>query len=237
MRLRIFGKTYDKPERRLLKDMRDVLFDQNFVKRTSPNLVLYYMFRDIAKTPKDEKILKRLGLRYDITLIPPKLLGVEFVKTFGHYHPKVYGNYSYPEVYQVLKGEAFFLIQKPGRNYGEIERVISVKAREGEIVIIPPNYGHVTINPSKDKMLRLANLVARNFSSIYEPFKKLRGASYYYLTTGWVRNASYKKVPEIEFGDASEFNFFNFEGNLYDYIKKPAKLKFLKEPQKYKWRL
>ncbi len=237
MRLKIFGKTYDNPERRLLKDMREVLFDQNFVKRANPNLVLYYMFRDIAKTAEDEKILKKLGLRYDVTLIPPKLLGVEFVKTFGHYHPKVYGNYSYPEVYQVLKGEAFFLIQKPGRNYGEIERVISVKAREGEIVIIPPNYGHVTINPSKDKILMLSNLVARNFSSIYEPFKKLRGASYYYLTTGWVRNASYKKVPEIEFGDASEFNFFNFEGNLYDYIKKPAKLKFLKEPQKYKWRL
>ncbi len=237
MQLKIFGKTYDNPSKRILKDIEPVLFDQDFIKKADKSLVLYYMFRDIAKTEKDAEILKKLGLRYDITIIPPRLLGVEFVKTLGHYHPIAFDTYSYPEVYQVLEGNAIFLIQKPQDDYKKIERVIAIQAKEKDIVIIPPNYGHVTINPAKDKTLKMANIVARDFSSIYEPFKRYRGACYYYLTSGWVRNSNYEKVPEIEFSDATEFNFFNLSGDLYDYINKPSELKFLVEPQKYKWRL
>ena len=32
------------------------------------------------------------GLRYDITVIYPGLIGSEYVKTLGHYHPKVPDN-------------------------------------------------------------------------------------------------------------------------------------------------
>jgi glucose-6-phosphate isomerase len=63
-------------EIRYLDDMRTVLYDKAWA-RTAPNFEVYYMERGLEE--KD-------GLRYDITTIPPKMLGQEFVKTKGHYH-------------------------------------------------------------------------------------------------------------------------------------------------------
>ncbi len=77
--------------------MKMVLHDQKWVK-TAPNIELYYMYRGLKK---------KNGARYDITVIPPKMLGKEFVKTKGHYHIGSYG-----EIYIVLKGKAIYLMQK-----------------------------------------------------------------------------------------------------------------------------
>ena len=37
-------------------------------------------------------------------------------------------------------------------------------------VLVPPGYGHITINRS-NKTLKMANFVARNFSSLYDPIQ------------------------------------------------------------------
>jgi len=63
-------------EIRYLDDMKIVLYDKAWAK-TAPNLEVYYMERGLEE---------KNGLRYDITTIPPKMLGKEFVKTKGHYH-------------------------------------------------------------------------------------------------------------------------------------------------------
>jgi hypothetical protein len=47
----------------------------------------YYMYGDLALTPADRETITRHQLRYDITIIPPLAMGLEFVKTYGHYHP------------------------------------------------------------------------------------------------------------------------------------------------------
>ncbi len=52
----------------------------------------------------------------------------------------------YPELYEVLKGDANYLLQR-AQNEERVDEVILVKATRGDKVIIPPNYGHVTINP------------------------------------------------------------------------------------------
>ena len=80
---------------------------------------LYYMYRGIKEDG---------DLRYDITIIPAKMLGMEFNKTKGHYHPESYG-----ELYIVLEGEAIYLLQKLDQE-GEIEDVYMVEAQKGEDV-------------------------------------------------------------------------------------------------------
>ena len=50
-----------------------------------------------------------------------------------------------------------------------VDEVILVKTTRGDKVIVPPNCGHVTINPS-EKTLRMANWVCRSFESLYEPY-------------------------------------------------------------------
>lgn len=170
-----------KPSIRLLKEIRKVVFDKNFAKKF-PNLKVYYTYRGIKE--KGE-------LRYDITVIPPKMLGQEFSKTKGHEHSK-----KFQEVYQVLKGKAIFLLQKYKNK--KIKDVYALRTKAGEIIIVPPYYGHITINPSK-RELKIANWVSKNCRNSYNLFEKLEGACYYYTKSGWIKNKNYKRVPRLRF--------------------------------------
>jgi len=165
-------------EIRYLYDIKSVLYDKNWAK-SAPNLELYYMHRGV-KT-KD-------NLRYDITIIPPKMLGKEFVKTKGHRHQK------HQELYIVLGGTAIFLLQKITNN--KIQDVYIVKAKKGEAVIIPPLCDHITINPIK-KELKLGNWISQNCKSDYKFIEKNKGACYFYTKKGWIKNKNYKNIPKL----------------------------------------
>jgi len=202
---------------RTLKEVKGLLLD---TVSDDDNRKLYYMYRDVHLL-KDEKAIRERGLRYDITIIPPGKLGREYVKTAGHYHPEIPGKkVTYPEIYEVLRGEAHYLLQKKKEDSDEIERAVVIKAKAGDKVLIPPGYGHITINPSKE-VLVMANWVADNFKSIYGPIQRKRGGAYYEIEEGnefrWIPNTNYKDLPnleEIDVKDNKEF-VFDFHGPLY----------------------
>jgi len=140
---------------------------------------------------------------------------------------------TYPEMYEVLEGEAHYLLQRREEERGteKITDVMVVKAKEGDKVIIPPNYGHVTINPS-ETTLKMANWVARAFSSIYEPIRVKGGAAYFELTNGeFIKNENYGAVPDIRFlkPDATWIKQIklNNEVAMYELLREPEKLQFL----------
>jgi len=232
-----FGKRTFSPVVRKLEEMKEVVFDKRFLASANMDMELYYMFRDVSKDEEDANKIKERGLRYDITIIPPNTLGSEFVKTAGHYHPYLTGSkLTYPEMYEVLEGEAHYLLQKRAEE-GDIEKiteVVVVKAKKGDTVIIPPNYGHVTINPSK-ATLKMANWVARTFSSIYEPMKRRGGAAYFELATGeFIKDERYETVPDIRFLKASDTWLKELELGkcleMYELLREPEKLDFLINP-------
>lgn len=233
-----FGEKRVNPDIRKLKDMEDVIYDAVWLE-TAPNTDLYYMYRDLALSERDHSLIKDNDLRYDITIIPPSSLGSEYVKTAGHYHPEVIGQkYTYPEVYEVLEGVAHYLLQKrKDSQNSQIIDVVMIEAREGDKVIVPPHYGHVTINPS-DVELKMANWVSRNFSSIYGPYKDLRGAAYYELTEGdFVSNEKYEHLPEVRYlkpTNVSEIGFYK-DKKMYDLVKNIENLNFLNHPQDFNW--
>ena len=170
-----------KPDVRHLNDMKKVIYDKKWLK-TAGNPELYYMHRSL----KEENDLK-----YNITVLPARMLGKEFVKTKGHVH---IGNYG--ETYTVLEGEAIYLMQKTKDEI--VEDVYAVKAKKGESTIIPPGYGHVTINPSEVD-LKTGDWSSKNCKNDYSLFERLQGACYYYTKEGWVKNENYKKVPPLRF--------------------------------------
>lgn len=176
-----FDLTKLTPDVRTLNDMRNVLADRDFVK-SSPNFNLYYMYRGVEKTD---------GLRYDITVIPANFIGNEFTKTKGHYHLE-----NWQEVYTVLEGTAIYLMQKRGGKR-EIEDAYYVVTNKGESIVIPPFYGHVTINPSDREELKMANWVSPDCKVDYKPYEEKQGACYYYTKNGWIKNENYKSVPEL----------------------------------------
>ena len=189
-------KISTKPDIRYLKDMKEVIYDKQWLKTAPESLELYYMYRGINPVqilPK-AKIMagkEKRGLRYDITIIPSRMLGQEFVKTKGHHHSD-----KYQEIYIVLNGEAIFLFQK---SKGKIvEDVLATKAEKGDVVIVPLNYGHITINPLNQE-LKIANWISENCQNVYSIFKKMKGACYFYTKNGWIKNKNYKKIPELRF--------------------------------------
>lgn len=170
------------PDIRKLSDMKEVIADQTWV-ANAQDVDLYYMYRGVAQEN---------GLRYDITVIPARMLGNEFSKTKGHVHV---GNYQ--EVYTVLEGRAIYLMQKTdGEN---VQDVYAVECGKGGTIVIPSGYGHMTINPSETEELKMANWISPDCKSDYSLFEKLQGTCYHYLNSGWVKNEKYKNVPPLRF--------------------------------------
>ncbi len=184
------GDYNKQPDIRLTSDLKEVLFDKNFTK----DFDAYYMYRGVKEND---------GLRYDVTMIPFRMFGVEFPKTKGHYHPDDYG-----EVYTVLSGKAIYLLQKE-----DISDVYAVFAKQGETVIIPPHYGHITINPGPEDLI-MSNWVSPEFSSNYTPVLEKEGGCYFFTEDGWIKNSNYKDIPELRFEKAQQ--------------EKPEDLSFLK---------
>jgi glucose-6-phosphate isomerase len=151
------------------------------------------MFRGLYLNDPDKKWLEEHKIRYDITRIPGQVICGEWIKTKGHYHQSAPDGYAFPEIYEVLEGEALYLLQKI-----DLSDIILVNARKGDLVLIPPGYGHVTINPSEGTLL-MANLVSSAFTSEYLPFEKMQGAAYYLFADGRrERNPRYPEtIPEL----------------------------------------
>ncbi|MEM5827973.1 MAG: glucose-6-phosphate isomerase family protein [Candidatus Aenigmatarchaeota archaeon] len=236
-----------RPSVRTLKEMKKVLLDENFVNEFNENEITYLMFRDL-KREEDRKLFEEKRLRYDITIIFSKLLGKEFNKTFGHIHPIVESNLTYPEVYEILKGKALFILQEFESE--KVKKVLLVFAKKGEKILIPPNFGHVTINIGKRDLI-LSNLVSNKFHSNYEIYEKKRGAAIYVVSDEQIypydnvlsslllpikmpirifKNPNYSENFEIEV--IKPKNLFDFpKENLYkSFIESPDFYNFLNKP-------
>jgi len=164
--------------------------------------VLYLMYRDVG-WPEDRRAAARWGLRYDITVLSPGCVGDEYVKTLGHFHPRPPGEhrFTYPEVYEVLVGWAVYLLQRnSSARPGSAEEVLVIEAKAGDKVVIPPGFGHVTINPAASPLV-MANWVARGFQSLYHPFISMGGAAYHLIhhrgKAQWVPNPRYHPRPAM----------------------------------------
>jgi len=217
------GKRRLKPSVRTLREMQDVVESIRFLVEAEPQTPCYFMYRDLYPS------LKENGLRYDITILPPLRLGNEFNKTMGHYHPEAVGGLSYCELYEVLHGRAHYLLQK--KEGGHVTDVLLVRARKGDAVLIPPNYGHITINPGKTH-LAMSNLVARDFESLYQDYLNLRGGAYYEHADGsFKQNPLYGKLPELKIIDAPKRHWH--QNILARCLAHADEFEFLLDPRKF----
>lgn len=230
MQLEFSGKIMTGDVRRLF-DMREVLLDQRWLAGAA-DFELYYMFRDLSLSRSDKEKLLQNNLRYDITIIPPNMLGCEYIKTAGHYHPNASGSVTYPELYEVLDGEALYLLQNQ-----DLSDVVAIYASAGDKVIVPPGYGHVTIN-SSNKTLKMANFVARSFSSLYEPYRNKKGGAYYFTKDGWIKNARCPEAAElrrVQAPDSSSLRKLGLSKNkeMYPLFKESGLLDILTAPEQH----
>ncbi len=206
-------------EVRRVSAMKDVLKDAE-----ESDWDAYFMYRDV---------FKKQGMRFDITIIPAKTIGTECAKTYGHTHPVAEEGLSFPEIYEVLVGSAIFLLQKNNSD-GSVD-VELVEARKGEVVLIAPNWSHVTINPGKEEkdILVLSNAVADCFNSDYSDFKNKKGAGVYYLADKSIENNPNYTIRKLERVEGKRLNrMFDFVSDdiLHELDAYPEKFEFLKKP-------
>jgi len=225
-----------KPDVRTRDQMAEVLFEPE----ASGPRDLYYMFRGVA-LDEDQEFIKDHGLRYDITFIQAGAIGREFIKTAGHYHPLKPGTgQTYPEVYEVIYGRAHYLLQKPkGEHFGEMENVILIAAKPGDKVLIPPHFGHITINPGEEPLI-MSNFIADGFSSVYDPIKSRGGGAYFELKGDegpeFLANSSYNYLPPLRRCPVTPAPRLNLHRGLplYRVFKEePNFLSFLVYPENY----
>ena len=226
---------------RELDALRPILADPDC---TGPEII-YWMYRNLGRQG-DEKLLDQYRLRFDISVFVPCQLGREPMKTSGHYHPAPFqGAPAYPEIYEVLYGEALYLLQKvedmtAGPAEVQVEDCIAMRVKAGEKAMMPPGYGHVTIN-TLDEPLVMCNWVCADFASFYGSTEQCRGFAYWLVKEGgverWMRNPNYAKpLPELRFAEPAGIPEFGLEPGapMYQVCREhPEWFAFLVRPQDY----
>lgn len=214
------------PSIRKFGDMRPVLAFPEREPPLDPDTPTYFMYRQAEKFGH---------IRYDVTKIPALAISGEFNKTFGHVHPKSKKGTAWPEAYEVLEGTAHSLLQKVDQ-LGVSDAVL-ITAKKGESFLVPPGYGHVTINPGKGDLV-MGNLVSELFESDYSMYAQRRGACFYETVKGeLVRNRNYGQNFEIRRQTAREFSspfgcYEPFEkGGLLAAAKSAKNIEFLEKPE------
>jgi len=218
---------FDGESIRSMADLSVVAADENLKLDNAP---AYFMYRNVHKQEDEAKLVENKQ-RFDLTVIPRNSLGEEFIKTSGHYHPEKPGTgVEYPELYYVISGQATYLMQKHEKD-GSISDVIISRVKPGEAIIMPLNYGHVTIN-ELDEPLVMANWVESSFSSVYGDYEKKRGAAYYLKTDGFEKNPNYENVPELKTMTTNPLSIMDLKDTLiYSYVNKIDKIELIAKPE------
>ncbi len=194
-----------------------------------------------------EDIFKESNIRHDITIMSSNFVGIEFMKTYGHYYDLLNSHYySAPEIIEILHGTALILLQKPKivskgfaigqgiddiTDFSSITDVYIFKLNKGNMILIPPNFGRIIIN-QKASPLVYTSLKSTKARALYQHILKYKGAAYYIIKKNakqvFVQNPNYKTVPKVK--KIKKWPY----ANLLD-TKIPLYQSFISNPQKYDW--
>ena len=141
---------------------------------------VYWAYRNICRK-EDEPLWVPRGLRYDITVLLPGSANGELFKTSGHYHGFAEGqSLPYPELYEVLTGSVAFvlqrspLLQSDGSGAEPVDEVRIIEVCEGEAIVIPPLWGHASVNTSEGPSA-FSNIAVVDTPLLYGPVQQRHG--------------------------------------------------------------
>lgn len=222
---------------RKFSEMVPVLMDQS-IKVASEEM--YRVYRNIV-LPQHEELVKKYHLTYDITIIPPVMLGREFNKLLGHYHANIPGkNIAHPEVYEIYQGRGLVVLQKMDPEFKNVINVLIAEVQAGDKIIYPPNYGHIVVNIGKE-VLVIANWLSTDYKPLYKEVSDKRGMAYYVVAGKnqpyeLIPNQAYKSIPPVHIVNKEFMKAFPISALRSMYIKgmeHPEYLDFLNHPDKY----
>ncbi len=193
-----------------LSDMHGLFKDDSNHWEDEP---IYDVYRGILD-PAHSGLFEKYKFQYDITVVRGGLIGNESKKTSGHYHSWNEMNTStYPEVYEVISGTAVYILQRADNFKNtdfenlHVSDLIAVRVYAGQAIIIPPNYGHCSVNGGEGPLV-FSNLAYTPCTVDYAPVKYYHGlGAYVGYKDGRLmieKNRNYKNLPRIKYAQVKE---------------------------------
>jgi glucose-6-phosphate isomerase, archaeal len=216
---------------RRLADMRDVLADGAGHQGRS---IAYRMLNGVRRAEDDH--LADLPLRYELTAMTGRPIGWEAAKTLGHVHVRPQGSsIGYPEVVEVVHGEAGFLVQDlVASPHGPLSRrAWLVRARAGDRVVLPPDLAHVTIDLGAGPLV-FSDVIDRAARGIYAGVAAARGFGWYVGADGQLcANPRYAQAPLLEEVSAVEWSGPATAALYSTFRDEPSRFSWLSEPERF----
>lgn len=178
-------------EKRYLDDIRKSLRNPD----TEGPEIPYAIAMDVGKK-KDLADLKKRNLLYGAVIYSKGKFGEEPVRSQGHIHAISEScGASTPEVYEIWEGQAIIYMQETAKdNPG---RCFAVHAKAGDVVVVPPNWAHYTVNANPSKNMIFGAWCIRDFSFEYDDVRAHGGLAFYPILgdnndISWLKNDSYE---------------------------------------------
>ncbi|MBP9759162.1 hypothetical protein KBD45_05700 [Candidatus Dojkabacteria bacterium] len=183
--------------------------------------------------PEDVNVFGN-NINFDIVVIPPGLLGIEFVKSHI-FHVPLKNPFSpkFSSVVEGVKGVTMVIMQKIG--YETIDGRVQPYVKEGIIIELKPKdkiaitegYYYTFVNTHEETAI--FSRVYKNYGSISydKEFSRLNGLAYLCIRKNAkqevVFNPKYRNIPNVRFSKPEENHFPSFDldskMNLYDLVK------------------
>ena len=226
--------------KKTVSDMSGLLLDDAYL----PKDELYYQVYRALIHPEDECVFKEYNKRYDLTCIAPSPVTGECKKTAGHFHSYLSDiHLSYPEVYEVLAGTALYILVKVNDHLLTddeliIEDIKFAIVHAGETIIIPPLYGHASVNIGVGPLI-FNNVCTLENKSDYSLVKRHHGMPYYIIRNEkgkleFIKNNTYNmNIPEptiVRVKEEDDFGILFNNPVYHEFLKRPQVFSFLENP-------
>lgn len=221
-------------ENRLINDIRESLIDSNC---SGPEIV-YSIAMDVGKIKDRDEMINK-NLLYGAVTYSKGKMGKEPVRSQGHIHSvSSSSGTSTPELYEIWDGTAIIYMQETAKD--NPKRCYAVYAEAGEVVLVPPNWAHCTINANPLKNMTFGAWCVRDYGFDYEDVRKHKGVAWFPILEednkiNWVHNSKYVSGKLIEKSPRS-YNEFNLQKDVPIYTqfeKNPKKFLFISKPYEF----
>jgi glucose-6-phosphate isomerase, archaeal len=219
-------------EKRKLDDIRKSLLDPSC---SGPDTV-YTIAMDVGNTVHKPVLQERM-LLFGVVTYAAGRLGNEPVRSQGHVHKKSsHSGWSPPEIYEIWSGHAIIYMQEfAGDNPG---RCFAVHAKAGDLVVVPPEWAHATINADPDTPLTFGAWCDREYGFLYDDIRARKGLAWYALLNDdnslrWEANPNYNTSRLIEKSPA-DYSALGLAKGIPIYKQfetDPAKFQFVSKPE------
>ena len=204
---------------------------------TGPDPV-YAIAMDVGRSD-DAAELKRRMLLYGVVAYAKGRLGKGPVRSQGHIHGIApHCGWSTPELVEIWEGKAIVYLQKTVAD--DPEYCVAVEAEPGDVVVIPPAWGHCIINADPEREMVFGAFCDREYRFVYEDVRR-RGGLAWFARYGegdkleWTPNPSYQHSA-LTVRSARSYPEFQLdrESSIYEqFAADPKRLQWVSEPAIY----